>query len=245
MDREAGDYKEDWAGPAKSAAAAVTGAHHRRSFLHANFKGNLLAGLLTIAPLITVWLVFDFFLNVLSEAGHPLELGLTEFLDAHVPVLAPVLASRSVHWSIAVIVALLALYSIGAVASRVVGQRVINLFEKIITRIPLVESIYSASKKLVDVLRPAPDGVQRVVLIEFPHAGMKTLAFVMQVFPDSRTGEQLATVFVPTAPNPTSGYLEILPLTKLVPTDISADQAMAIILSSGAVAPDRLTLAPR
>jgi uncharacterized membrane protein len=221
------------------------GKPERRSFYHANFQGNLLAGLLTVAPLIAVWLVFDFFLNALSAVGHPLALALTDFLDSHVPALTPVLASVAVRWLIAVMVALLALYSIGVITSRVIGQQLIVLFEKIITRIPLVETIYSASKKLVDVLRPKPDSAQRVVLIDFPHEGLKTIAFVMRVFQDSKTGEDLATVFVPTAPNPTTGYLEILPVAKLIPTEIPTDQAMAMILSGGAVAPEKLSISRR
>ncbi|MDE1937448.1 MAG: DUF502 domain-containing protein [Alphaproteobacteria bacterium] len=220
----------------------MNGKPDRRSFYNANFQGNLLAGLLTVAPLIAVWLVFDFFLNTLSEIGHPLAVALTDFLDAHIPALTPILASVTVRWLIAVMVALLALYSIGVITSRVIGQQLIVLFEKIITRIPLVETIYSASKKLVDVLRPKPDSAQRVVLIGFPHEGLKTIAFVMRVFKDSRTGEDLATVFVPTAPNPTTGYLEILPVAKLIPTDIPTEQAMTMILSGGAVAPDKLSI---
>jgi len=220
----------------------MTESPERRSPFHANFQGNLLAGLLTVAPLIAVWLVFDFFLNVLSGAGHPLAVELTDFLNAHVPGLTPIFASVTVRWLIAVLVALLSLYSIGAIASRVVGQRLIRVFERIITRIPLVETIYTAAKKLVEVLRQKPDGAQRVVLIEFPHPGMMTLAFVMRVFQDSRTGEDLVTVFVPSSPNPTTGYLEIVPLAKVVPTDIPTDQAMAMILSGGAVAPEKLSI---
>lgn len=212
---------------------------------HANFQGNLVAGLLTIAPAIAVWLVFNFFLDALSEAGRPLAMALTQSLDQHIPALTPILTNVNVHWLIAVTVALLTIYSIGSIASRVVGQRAINLFEKVITRIPLVQTIYLAAKKMVDVLRQSPDGAQRVVLIEFPHQGLKTLAFVMRVFPDARTGEDLATVFVPTAPNPTTGYLEIIPASKLIYTDIPADQAMAMILSGGAIAPERLSISPR
>ncbi len=141
-------------------------------------------------------------------------------------------------------VALLALYSIGAIASRVAGQQALGLFERLIARIPMVETIYSAAKKLIDVLRQPPGGRQRVVLIDFPQAGMKTLGFVMRSFPDSVTGEQLASVYVPTALNPTCGYLQIVAWSKLVQTDIAADQAMTMIISGGAVMPERLTLSP-
>lgn len=108
----------------------------RRSPFHANFQGNLLAGVLTVAPLIAVWLVFDFVLNVLSDAGHPLAVELTDFLDTHMSGLTPIFASVTVRWLIAVAVALLTLYSIGAIASRVIGQRVIRIFERTIAGFP-------------------------------------------------------------------------------------------------------------
>jgi uncharacterized membrane protein len=211
-------------------------------FWYANLQGNLLAGLLTITPLIVVWIVFNFFLNVLSSAGRPLAERLTDSIDRTFPAAIPLLASGAVRWVIAVVVALLVLYSIGAVASRVAGQQVLGLFERLIARIPMVETIYSAAKKLIDVLRQPPGGGQRVVLIDFPQAGTKTLGFVMRSFADATSGEPLASVYVPTALNPTCGYLQIVPTSKLVPTDISPDQAMTMIISCGAVMPERMTL---
>lgn len=215
----------------------------RRPFYHANFQRYLLAGLLTITPLIAVWLVFNFFLNTLSTFGQPLAVPLTDFIDQSAPGATPWLANGTVRYVIAVVVALLALYTIGAVASRVVGQRFIGVFERVIARIPLVETIYSAVKKLVDVMQQKPGSAQRVVLVDFPGDGLKAIGFVMRVFDDSRTGEELAAVYVPTAPNPTSGYLQIVPLAKLIPTDMATDQAMTMILSGGAVSPDRMSIA--
>ena len=217
----------------------------RRPFWHANFRNYLLAGLLTITPIIAVWWVFNFFLNVLSGFGQPLAERLTVFIDGAVPGAAPTLADPYVRWLIAVVVALLVLYTIGAVASRVIGQRLIGFFERLIVRIPLVETIYSAVKKLIEVLQQRPGGDQRVVLIDFPHEGLKTIGFVMRSFTDSRTGEELAAVYVPSALNPTSGFLEILPLAKLVMLDIQTDQAMTMIISGGAVVPEKMSIAPR
>src|SRR5664279_5359235 len=119
----------------------------RGRLFQANFQSNLIAGLLTVTPLIIVWLVFDFFLETLSQWGSPLAVQLTFFLDDHFPVLKPMLDNPGVRWVIGVVVALLALYSIGAIASRVLGQRLIHMAEQIIIRIPLVETIYSAAKK--------------------------------------------------------------------------------------------------
>jgi uncharacterized membrane protein len=205
------------------------------------FQNNLLAGLLTITPLVVVLFVFNFFLNVLSRAGHPLADALIDFVDARYPAMAPVFASATLHWIVAVVVALLALYTIGAIASRVIGQRIIRYAELLIERIPLVQSIYSAVKKLVSVVQQKPDGTARVVLIEFPHPGLKAVGLVMRTFTDTATGQELAAVFVPTSPNPTSGYLEIAPIDRLVATDMTIDQAMSMIVSGGATAPDTIT----
>lgn len=221
----------------------MTDAPRRQRHFEANFQSNLIAGLLTVTPLIVVWLVFDFFLTTLSNWGHPLAVELTVFLDAHFPALQPWLDNDAVRYAIGIIVALLALYSIGAIASRVVGQQLILLLEGLIARVPGVQLVYSAAKKLVDVLRQKPGNQsQRVVLLDFPGEGLKAIGFVMRTFPDAKTGEDLAAVYVPTAPNPTSGYLQIVPLTRLIQTDIQGDQAMTMILSGGAVTPDHISL---
>lgn len=221
----------------------MTDAPTRQRHFQTNFQTNLIAGLLTVTPLIIVWLVFDFFLTTLSEWGHPLAVELTIFLDTHYPVLQPWLDNDAVRYAVGVVVALLALYAIGALASRVVGQQFILMLENIITRVPGVHMIYSAAKRLVDVLRQKPGSHnQRVVLIDFPSDGLKAIGFVMRTFPDARTGEELAAVYVPTAPNPTSGYLQILPFARLIQTDIQGDQAMTMILSGGAVTPDHVSL---
>jgi uncharacterized membrane protein len=91
----------------------------------------------------------------------------------------------------------------------------------------------------MSVLQNKPSGAQRVVLIEFPSPGLKSVGFVTRVFHDAG-GRELAAVYVPTTPNPTGGYLEIVPVERLTATDWTVDQAMAFILSAGAVAPDVL-----
>jgi uncharacterized membrane protein len=208
-----------------------------------NFQGYLIAGLLTTAPLIAVWLVFNFLLDVLFEAGHPLAAMLADFLDERAPSLRPWLADHRVQYIVAIVAALGVLYIIGVAASQFIGMRLIAAFESIIERIPLAEFIYSAAKKLVGVLKQRPSEASRVVLIEFPHAGHHAVGFVMHTFPDSNTGEELAAVLVPTAPNPSTGYLQIVPASRVVPTAMSMDEAMTMILSAGAATPGHISLA--
>ena len=212
-------------------------------FWRMHIQGNLIAGLLTITPLVVVWFVFNFLLNLLSAAGAPLAVFLTDLVDRNFPYLAPWLANGTVRWIIAVVVALLILYAIGALVSRVAGQRALGLFERVIARIPMVETVYSAVKQLLDVLRTPRGGTQRVVLVDFPREGMKSVGFVMKSFADAKTGEELAAVFIPTAINPTNGFLQILPMAELMLIDMPPDQAMTMIISAGAVTPAGLSVA--
>ena len=126
----------------------------------------------------------------------------------------------------------------GWLSRRVVGKRMLELFEHTLERVPLAKTIYGGTKQLLEALQTKPDGTQRVVLIDFPSPEMKTIGLVTRVLKDARTGEEVAAVYVPTTPNPTSGYLEIVPVDRLIATDWSVDQAMAFVLSVGAVAPD-------
>lgn len=214
----------------------------RQSLFQANFQKNLIAGLLTIIPLVVVWLVFDFFLQTLSDWGRPFAGVLAQAIEDRYPAMQPVLENGRVQWVIALFVTLLVLYCIGAITSRVVGQRLWGFIEGLITRIPLVQTVYSAARKLVDVLRTKPENAQRVVLIDFPREGAKTIGFVMRTFVDSSNGTDMAAVYVPTAVNPTTGYLQLVPVAQLTASDITAEQAMAIVISAGAVMPDSLPL---
>jgi len=206
-------------------------------------RSNLIAGVLTVIPLLVVWLVLDFIFSLLFAVGSPVEEGLTMFIMDRLPRAAPLLDNTLFQWFVAIIIAVLLLYTIGAIASRMIGKRLIAAFEGLIARIPVVETVYSASKKLIGILEQKPEGAARVVLIEFPHPGMKAIGLVMRVFNDAATGEELAAVYVPTTPNPTSGYLEIVAVKALVPTSMTMDQAMTMIVSGGAVTPESFSVA--
>jgi uncharacterized membrane protein len=213
----------------------------RKRFLK-SVQSNMIAGILTVLPIIVVWLVISFLLNLLSSAGAPLASGLAEFVVDRFPAMAPVVANPNLQAAFAVIVVLLLLYLIGAAASRVLGIQLITFVEKLINRIPLIHTVYRAAKQLVGVMQQSPGGAARVVLVDFPHPGAKAIGLVMRTLTDPQTGEEIAAVYVPTAPNPTSGYLQLLPVSKLVTSDMTMDQAMTMIVSGGAVTPDSMSL---
>jgi len=198
----------------------------RRRF-HPHFQRYLIAGLLALAPLWVTWLVFNFVLTQLSRAGRPWVqlLALNPWLES----------------ALAVLVTLVAIYVLGWTTTRVLGRRLLLAFEALLDRVPLAKAVYRLTKQLIETLQTRPQGVQRVVLIRFPHRDIKTVGFVTRVLEDAASGGQLAAVYVPTAPNPTSGYMELVPVEDLIPTEWTIDEAMRFVVSAGTAGPERVS----
>ena len=203
-----------------------------------HLRRYLITGVLTVIPLWVTWAILAFVFRQLSALSLPWLLLFSARMQQEVPALSLFLRDSRFQSALAVLLSLLALYLLGAFATRVVGQRLMALGERLIQRVPLVQTIYGGTKKMLTALSQPPVGVRRVVLINFPSPDMKTLGLVTRTLRDQRTGRELAAVYVPTTPNPTSGYLEIVPVDQLINTDWSMDEAMAFVISGGAVAPD-------
>jgi uncharacterized membrane protein len=203
-----------------------------------------LTGLLTLLPLWLTWVVVKFVFVLLSDLGRPVTGPVLQNLALAAPQALGWLDDPWVQTALGLLATLCVILLSGAMARVVVGQRLLRWFEALVARIPLASTIYGSARKLLDILQTKPDGTQRVVLIDFPHAEMKTLGFVTRVMREQGTGRELAAVYVPTTPNPTSGYLEIVPMEKITPTDWTVDQAMGFIISGGAVAPDFIPFSP-
>ncbi len=206
-------------------------------------QAMFLTGLLTLLPIWLVWVVFKFVFGLLSDVSRPLIGPLAAGIAATEPRLLGWLAEPWVQTAIALVATIAFIVLVGALVRRAVGQKLLAWSEKIIARIPLAKTIYGSARQLLDLLQTKPDGTQRVVLIDFPHKEMKSVGFVTRILQDERTGQELAAVYVPTTPNPTSGYLEIVPVDRLTPTDWSVDEAMTFIISGGAVSPDKIPFA--
>jgi len=199
-----------------------------------------LGGLLTLLPIWLTWVVIKFVFVLLSDISRPLVAPLAQSVAAWFPQMQGWITAASVQATIALAATLLLILGVGWLAGRVIGQRVLGWVEAKVQRLPGVGMIYSSARKLLDILQTKPDGTQRVVLIAFPHPGMQAVGLVTRVFHDPANGRELAAVYVPTTPNPTSGYLEIVPVEQLAPTDWTVDQAMGFIISGGAAAPDSI-----
>ncbi|MBI1180534.1 MAG: DUF502 domain-containing protein [Alphaproteobacteria bacterium] len=199
-------------------------------------QGWFLTGVLTLIPVWITWVIFKFILDQLSELGRPAARTMVEMFAPH----ASAWEHDAVQTALALILTLAFILLIGWATTQFVGKRVIGLFDTVLESIPLVEKIYGATKKLLSAMQQKPDGVQRVVLISFPHDSMKAVGIVTRTLTDNSTGEKIAAVYVPTTPNPTSGYLELVPLDQVVSTDWSMDEAMSFIISGGAVSRDTI-----
>jgi uncharacterized membrane protein len=199
----------------------------------------LILGLLTVAPLWVTWLVFDFVFTQLSALGGPGVTWLTDSLAARFPT-SEALRAPGFRAAIAVVLTLAVLIAIGWFAGNIIGQRIIHQLERLVLNVPLVAAIYGGTKRFLAAMKEKPGGLQRVVLISFPTDNMKAVGLVTKVIRDVDTERELAVVYVPTAPNPTSGYIEIVPVEHVVSTDWTIDEAMAFVMTGGVTSPDRV-----
>jgi uncharacterized membrane protein len=200
----------------------------------------LLIGVITAAPLWVTWLVFDFLLTQLSRLGSPWINALAAALRRVAPALADSLIDSRFQSLLAALLSLVLLYLLGWAASRVIGRRILDALEAVVQRIPLVAAIYGGTKRFLSVVKEKPGDVQRVVLIPFPTPELRAVGFVTRVLEDEASGRKIAAVYVPTSPNPTSGYIELVPLELCTPTDWSMDEAMSFVITGGATAPARV-----
>ena len=193
-------------------------------------RGYLIAGLLIWLPLgVTVMVIkllvdmMDQTLLVLPAAYHP-----DVVLGFHVPGLGVLLS---------VTVVLLT----GVVVANFFGRRLVALWEKALARIPLVRPIYSAVKQLTEtVFTSGGQSFRKVLLIEYPRKGVWTLAFQTGTAVGEaqiKTGEEVINIYVPTTPNPTSGFFLMVLRREVVELDMSVDDGLKMIISMGAVVP--------
>lgn len=206
----------------------------------ASLQRLFLTGLLTLLPIWLTWVVIKFVFVLLSGISSPWVVPVSQRIAGSFPDALGWINALWVQNTIAMLATLLVILGVGVLARRVVGQRLLHWLEALIARVPLANVIYTSARKLLDILQTKPGSTQRVVLIDFPHRDMKSIGLVTRVLREEGTGRELAAVYVPTTPNPTSGYLEVVPVEQLTPTDWTVDQAMAFIISGGAVAPDSM-----
>ncbi|MBW7903991.1 MAG: DUF502 domain-containing protein [Phycisphaerae bacterium] len=189
-------------------------------------------------PFLKAW-GFDF------ENWHALqaklsELGLTPTGDQFMQFLP-----WGVQWAVpllAVLLTVFLLYFVGLLAANMIGRRLINFFENLLERLPLIKTVYRALKQiLASFSGDTQKNFQRVALIPFPDARMRAVGFVTNTFRDSVSGEDLVSVFIPTTPNPTTGFLQVLKRGEISEMNWTVEEGVRMIMSGGILKPEYLT----
>ncbi len=201
--------------------------------LKLTIRSRLLSGLLVIVPLgITVFVV-RFIYELTVGRITPL----TETMFSRVPWYALPLSSIILFFAL--------LYVVGMVATAVVGRRIILLAEAIIDKIPLVATVYGATKQIVETLSFQEGGtnMKSAVLVHFPYKGMKSIGFLTGRL-RARDGTDYYKVFIPTAPNISVGLFQLCAAEDVFHCSLSVEDAVKMIVSGGIISPERLRIAP-
>lgn len=203
-----------------------------------SFRRYLVAGLLIWVPLAATILVFSL---LLGFADRALLLIPDTYLErmpwlANIPGLGAILA-------------VLLLLITGFLGANLLGRQLVNSYERVLDRIPLVRSVYGSIKHFAEIVF-SEDGksFKKVLMIEYPRKGLYSLCFLTSENPSEvqhRTGEEVVTVFLPTTPNPTSGFMLFVPRKDITELDMAVDDALKLIISLGVVVPQWHDLHPK
>jgi uncharacterized membrane protein len=195
----------------------------------------LIAGIFTLLPLaVTLWVLIGIFNGLVGIFRGPLTWVVQHLNLPDLPYSALALFSA--------LATLLLLVLVGALVGNFVGRQVMAWLDEVMLHVPVVKSIYGATRQLMGAIQSGQGGsFKEVVLVEWPHPGAYTLAFVASrdcawAIPG---GEKMLAIYVPTSPNPTSGYVVMVDPSQVRPLDLTADQALTWAVSGGVVAPTR------
>ena len=196
-------------------------------------KKNLIAGLLVTVPAALTYMILSFVITRVDKAMEPVIVG----------ILGPQNLRLMDEWHIpgmGFLFLAIFIFAVGFVGTNFIGKKVVALGERFLHNIPVVRVIYTSIKKVVDTvsLTETPT-FEKMVLITYPREPLKTLGIVCCDTPEGITdGEKMLNVFVPTSPNPTTGFLFMLPEKEAQPLKMSVEEGLKMIISFGMTHPD-------
>jgi uncharacterized membrane protein len=190
-----------------------------RDGLGKKLRAQFVAGILVVVPLGASVLILIWIFNGIDNILQPI---IRAVLGHTIP---------GVGFGITVVL----IYLAGVVASNLVGKKLISYWESLLARVPVFRQLYTGIKQILDSFSaPRTTGFMQVVLVEFPRKGLRAVGFITNELSTS-SGEKLYNVFIPTAPNPTSGFLEIVQEEDMVRTKIPVNEALKMVVSAGRV----------
>ena len=186
------------------------------------FRNYFITGVVVLIPIgITVYLTL--FIVKVSSKILPKELNPNYYLPYYIP-------------GVEIIISIILITFIGWLSLSIIGKRLLIIFEDILKRIPILRTIYSALSQMTETFTNAESGKKNVVLIEYPRKGMWAVGFATKDNTgeiSSKTKKNLVNVFVPTTPNPTSGFLLMFPKEDVIYLDMTFEEASKFIVSAG------------
>ncbi len=195
------------------------------------FKKYFIAGLLVVVPLYISLYVVYLLVNALDSIFYilPEEVRPHTYMPFHIPGLG-------------IVVTVVGIFLVGVVVTNFLGRKMVELGEAILARIPFMRTIYNVTKQfLTTFFSKDSHGFNRVVLLEYPRKGMYSIGFVTSKTRGEiqrRTDRKTVNVFIPTTPNPTSGFYFAVPEEDVIPLDMNVEDAFKVIMSGGIVVPE-------
>jgi uncharacterized membrane protein len=196
-----------------------------------NLRNYFITGLIFWIPLGLSIVVIKFFLELINDIVPPKYLPEVLFnLEGTIP-------GSGIIWVLLIIVVT------GLLVNNFIGRKLVEIWEKLLDKIPGFRGIYKALKQLSDtVLSPSGNSFKKALLVEYPRKGMWTIAFQTGNYQGeiaTKIGEEIINLYVPTTPNPTSGFFIMLPKKDIIELDMSVDEAFKLVISTGVVEPNK------
>ena len=202
------------------------GKKRAKKSVFTSIRNNFIAGVVVLIPIgITIYLTL-FFIKFSSDI-LPKEINPNHYLPYNIPGLE-------------ILISIFLITLIGWLSLSFIGKRLFDLFENVLNKIPILRTIYSAVGQLIETFTKSKSGKKNVVLVEYPRKGVWAVGFATNENTGEikkKTGQELINVFVPTTPNPTSGFLIMFPKNEVIYLDLSFEEASKFIVSAGSTNP--------
>ena len=198
----------------------------KRRRVMARLRNNFIAGVVVLIPIgITVYLTL-FIINISSKI-LPKELNPNHYLPYNIP-------------GVEIIISIILITFIGWLSLSFIGKKLLEIFNNILKKIPILRTIYSAFEQMLDIFTKSDENKKNVVLVEYPRKGSWAVGFATKENNSEiskKSKQNLINVFVPTTPNPTSGFLLMFPKEEVIYLDMSFEEASRFIVSAGSAEP--------
>ncbi|MEC9376636.1 MAG: DUF502 domain-containing protein [Candidatus Neomarinimicrobiota bacterium] len=186
-----------------------------------NLKSKIFAGIAALFPIYLTYIVLKFLFVTLEKISAPM----LKKIEFEIPGLG-------------ILLTLILIYLLGLVVTNFLGRKIFNLGERILTKVPIVNTIYTTLKQITDTFtKGTAETFEGAIYIQYPREGLWTMAFISGES-TSEDGVPYYHLFVPTTPNPTSGFFLMIPQADTIPTGMSVEEGLKTIISGGMLAPE-------